>query len=86
MHILNVNYSIWEMYRPLKLSLKKKMQICISFPTLIVFFFLSGEILGLLGPDGAGKSSSIRMIAGITKPTAGQVAKRKAVSISTKIL
>ncbi|EDL34380.1 ATP-binding cassette, sub-family A (ABC1), member 6 [Mus musculus] len=39
----------------------------------VSFCVNKGEILGLLGPDGAGKSSSIRMIAGITKPTAGQV-------------
>ncbi|XP_052051312.1 ATP-binding cassette sub-family A member 6 isoform X2 [Apodemus sylvaticus] len=39
----------------------------------ISFCVNKGEILGLLGPDGAGKSSSIRMIAGITKPTAGEV-------------
>ncbi|XP_029401593.1 ATP-binding cassette sub-family A member 6 isoform X2 [Mus pahari] len=39
----------------------------------ISFCVNKGEILGLLGPDGAGKSSSLRMIAGVIKPTAGQV-------------
>ncbi|XP_006247716.1 ATP-binding cassette sub-family A member 6 isoform X1 [Rattus norvegicus] len=39
----------------------------------ISFCVNKGEILGLLGPEGAGKSSSLRMIAGIMKPTAGEV-------------
>ena len=32
-----------------------------------------GEVLGLLGHNGAGKSTSIKMITGDTKPTAGVV-------------
>ncbi|XP_039085717.1 ATP-binding cassette sub-family A member 6 [Hyaena hyaena] len=39
----------------------------------ISFCVNKGEILGLLGANGAGKSSSIRMISGIAKPTAGEV-------------
>ncbi|XP_062936396.1 ATP-binding cassette sub-family A member 6 [Cynocephalus volans] len=39
----------------------------------ISFCVKKGEILGLLGPNAAGKSSSMRMISGITKPTAGEV-------------
>lgn len=35
--------------------------------------FLPGEVLGLLGHNGAGKSTSIKVITGDTKPTAGQV-------------
>jgi ABC-2 type transport system ATP-binding protein len=31
-----------------------------------------GEILGLLGPDGAGKTTTIRLLAAILDPTAGQ--------------
>ncbi len=30
-----------------------------------------GEIFGLVGPDGAGKSSTLRMLAGILRPDAG---------------
>jgi len=31
-----------------------------------------GEIFGLVGPDGAGKTTTLRMLAGIMAPTAGQ--------------
>ena len=31
-----------------------------------------GEIYGLIGPDGAGKTTTIRMLAGVMKPTAGK--------------
>ncbi len=31
----------------------------------------SGEIFGLVGPDGAGKTSTLRMLAGIMPPDAG---------------
>ncbi len=30
-----------------------------------------GEIYGLIGPDGAGKTTTIRMLAGVMKPSAG---------------
>ncbi|XP_068932653.1 ABC-type organic anion transporter ABCA8-like isoform X2 [Petaurus breviceps papuanus] len=39
----------------------------------ISFCVKKGEILGLLGHNGAGKSSCIRMITGETRPTAGKV-------------
>jgi ABC-2 type transport system ATP-binding protein len=33
-----------------------------------------GELFGLVGPDGAGKTTTLRMLAGILKPTHGQAA------------
>ncbi|XP_036612763.1 LOW QUALITY PROTEIN: ATP-binding cassette sub-family A member 10-like [Trichosurus vulpecula] len=39
----------------------------------ISFCVKKGEILGLLGHNGAGKSTCIRMITGETRPTAGKV-------------
>ena len=32
----------------------------------------SGEIFGLLGPNAAGKSTTIRLLAGILRPTTGK--------------
>jgi ABC-2 type transport system ATP-binding protein len=39
----------------------------------ISFTLAPGQILGLLGPNAAGKSTTIRMIAGLILPTSGQV-------------
>ncbi|HEX9116103.1 MAG TPA: ABC transporter ATP-binding protein [Anaerolineae bacterium] len=33
----------------------------------------SGEIFGLIGPDGAGKTTTLRLLAAVMLPTAGQV-------------
>lgn len=38
----------------------------------VSFCVKRGEVIGLLGHNGAGRSTTIKMIAGDTKPTAGQ--------------
>lgn len=37
----------------------------------LTFSVAQGELFGLIGPDGAGKTTTIRMLAGIMDPTAG---------------
>ncbi len=39
----------------------------------LTFSVAPGEVLGFLGANGAGKSTTMRMIAGFISPTAGQV-------------
>src|ERR1700743_741447 len=34
---------------------------------------IPGEILALLGPSGSGKSAMLRMLTGLSRPSAGQV-------------
>src|SRR5438093_11771233 len=38
------------------------------------FAVQSGEIVGLIGPSGAGKTTTLRTLAGILRPTSGRVA------------
>jgi ABC-2 type transport system ATP-binding protein len=37
------------------------------------FSVRSGELFGLVGPDGAGKTTTLRMLAGVLRPTSGNV-------------
>ncbi|MEW5791162.1 MAG: ATP-binding cassette domain-containing protein [Pseudomonadota bacterium] len=37
------------------------------------FTVRSGELFGLVGPDGAGKTTTLRMLAGVLRPSAGDV-------------
>ena len=37
----------------------------------LTFDVARGELFGLVGPDGAGKTTTLRMLAGVLRPTAG---------------
>jgi ABC-2 type transport system ATP-binding protein len=52
--------------------------LCKSFDELLAvrdlsFAVTTAQIFGLVGPDGAGKSTTIRMLAGILPPDAGEI-------------
>ncbi len=38
----------------------------------LTFSIRQGDIFGLIGPDGAGKTTTLRMLAGVLKPTSGR--------------
>src|SRR3990172_7340921 len=42
----------------------------------ISFEVARGELFGLVGPDGAGKTTALRMLAGVLRPTAGDATVR----------
>ncbi|MBP6875784.1 MAG: ABC transporter ATP-binding protein [Candidatus Eisenbacteria bacterium] len=37
------------------------------------FSVARGELFGIVGPDGAGKTTTLRMLAGVLRPTAGEI-------------
>jgi ABC-2 type transport system ATP-binding protein len=39
----------------------------------LTFDVAPGELFGIVGPDGAGKTTTLRMLAGVLRPTAGSV-------------
>ena len=45
-----------------------------------------GEIFGLVGADGAGKSSTVRMLCTLSRPSAGEARARAASSASTRMV
>ncbi len=54
------------------------MDLCKSFGTFQAVNHLSltvkqGEIFGLLGPNGSGKTTTINMVSGLSTPTSGEV-------------
>ena len=49
---------------------KKKVTVAVDGTTLTI---PSGKLIGLLGPSGCGKSTTLYMIAGLHKPTRGQI-------------
>ena len=40
----------------------------------LTFDVAAGTLFGLVGPDGAGKTTTLRMLAGVLRPTAGAIA------------
>jgi len=42
----------------------------------LTFFVNRGEMVGYIGPNGAGESTTIKMLAGVLVPTAGTLGRR----------
>ena len=54
------------------INLKKEYKNILAVKSLN-FKINKGEIIGLLGPNGCGKSTTIGMLLGLVKPTSGNV-------------
>ena len=57
----------------------KLHELTMKFPGIVAvdhlsFDVKSGEIFGLVGPDGAGKTTTMRMLAGVLTPSSGSAA------------
>jgi ABC-type polysaccharide/polyol phosphate transport system ATPase subunit len=66
----------------LRRSLLKDLQPNETFPALqnVSFAVAPGQTLGVIGRNGSGKSTALKLVAGITKPTSGSVAVRGRIS------
>src|SRR3954463_9051846 len=60
----------------LKGSLIQDLQPDEKFPALqgVSFAVTAGQTYGIIGRNGSGKSTALKVVAGITKPTSGTVA------------
>jgi ABC-type polysaccharide/polyol phosphate transport system ATPase subunit len=66
----------------LRRSLLRDLQPSETFPALreVSFTVAAGQTLGVIGRNGSGKSTALKLVAGITKPTSGSVAVRGRIS------
>lgn len=66
----------------LKRSLLKDLRPEETFPALqgVSFSVAPGQTLGVIGRNGSGKSTALKLVAGITKPTSGTVSVRGRIS------
>jgi len=69
---------------PMLLVNAHKLEKSFAHKTLfkgVGFSVQSGERVGLLGPNGAGKSTLLKILAGLAEPDAGQVTRKKGLSL-----
>ena len=64
-----------DLFNPKKRREKKKNRINNEFWALtdVSFEIRRGEVMGLIGSNGAGKSTMLKIVAGVLKPTKGRV-------------